>query len=140
MDEETLRTDGWTAIDIEGFCRHISPIWTRGDIGAREVGLLVAPEHANAFKQSLYGGALVTFADAAFSISVGDAVGSPYSVTAHLQTQFVSAARVGEFLECRPEVVRQTRDLVFVRGMFKVGDKNVASADGIWKLVKADRS
>jgi len=139
MNEEELQAQGWRPVDIEGFCRHISPIWMRGETGAREVGLLVSQDHANVFQKSLYGGALMTFADAAFSGAVGDAVGSPYSVTAHLQTQFVAAARVGDFLRCHAEVVRQTRDLVFVRGLFKVGDRNIATADGIWKIVQAEQ-
>ena len=88
-----------------------------GEAGARDVGLLVGGDHANAFGQSLHGGALMSFADAAFSIAVGDAEASPCSVTAHLQTQFVAAAQVGDLLQCTPEVIRQTRDLVSVRSL-----------------------
>lgn len=53
--------------------------------------------------------------------------------TASLQMQFVSVARIGDFITCQPEVIRATRDLVSVRGLVKTGDKSIASAEGVWK-------
>jgi acyl-coenzyme A thioesterase PaaI-like protein len=138
-DEASLRAQGWSPIEVEGFCRHISPMWTRGEHGARDVGLLIEPGHANVYQETLYGGALMAFADAALSFGVGDAVGGVHFVTAQLQTHFTAAARVGEFLQCRPEVIRRTRDLIFVRGLFTVEGKVIAHADGIWKVLDPER-
>ncbi|MND00386.1 hypothetical protein D3C83_189790 [compost metagenome] len=57
-------------------------------------------------------------------------------VTAQLQAQFVSSAQAGDFIVGRPEIVRCTRQLVFVRGLITVGEKTIASAEGIWKLLE----
>jgi hypothetical protein len=48
-------------------------------------------------------------------------------------------ARVGEFVTVRPEVVRHSKDLIFIRGLICVGDKNIASADGIWKVMNSSK-
>jgi acyl-coenzyme A thioesterase PaaI-like protein len=112
MDEASLQAEGWTAFGAEGFCHHISPMWMRGQPGTREIGLLIQPSHANAYGQTIYGGALMAFADAALSVGVGEALGGGFSVTAQLQTHFVSGARVGEV---------------------------VAHSDGIWKALEASR-
>lgn len=138
-DEVSLREQGWSPVDVGGFCRHISPMWTRGEGGTREVGLLIEPGHANVYQKTLYGGALMAFADAALSFGVGDSTGGGSFVTAQLQTHFTAAAKIGEFLRCRPEVIRRTRDLVFVRGLFTVDGNVIAHADGIWKVLDAER-
>jgi acyl-coenzyme A thioesterase PaaI-like protein len=51
---------------------------------------------------------------------------------------FVGAVKPGEFLECDAEVVRITRSLVFIRGIVRVGDRQVLAADGVWKILGAN--
>ena len=41
----------------------------------------------------------------------------------------------GEFAEIEVEIVRATRSLVFLRGVMRVGDRVVATADGVWKIL-----
>jgi len=45
----------------------------------------------------------------------------------------VSGAKVGEFIMCRPEVVRRSAQLVFMRGLIATADRTIASIEGIWK-------
>jgi acyl-coenzyme A thioesterase PaaI-like protein len=56
-------------------------------------------------------------------------------VTVSLQTQFVSSARLGDFVVCRSQVIRRSKHLVFVRGLVSVDDDTFASAEGIWKVL-----
>ena len=140
MDETTLRADGWSPIEVEGFCSTISPLWVKGEPGARTVGLLVRPEHANVHLRTLYGGALMTFADAALSLGVGEVLEGMFAVTAQLQTYFVAAARIGDLVECKPEIMRRTKDMVFVRALLTVNERTVAGADGIWKVIDPART
>jgi acyl-coenzyme A thioesterase PaaI-like protein len=43
--------------------------------------------------------------------------------------------RLGEFVEVRSEVVRATRSVVFLEAKMLVGDRVVATASGIWKII-----
>jgi acyl-coenzyme A thioesterase PaaI-like protein len=46
---------------------------------------------------------------------------------------------MGGFLTCRPELIRRTSQIVFMRGLIKAGERTVASADGLWKLLDAEK-
>lgn len=134
---QTLKTDGWYERTAPGFTGMTGPFWFRGEGDELEVGLLIEERHCNSNIGTLHGGVIMTFADIGLGSGVAQVMGEQRQgcVTLSLQTQFVAVARVGEFIRCRPEVVRQARDVVFVRGLIKTGDKTVASAEGIWKLM-----
>lgn len=136
MTPNDLQADGWTTrILDDGFNEQLSPLWIKGKPGARTVGFFVEKRHTNGHMGTLHGGALMTFADIALGWLVVDSLGEPRCATAQLQTYFVAVARVGEFVSCTAEMVRQTRDMIFVRGLIKVDDKTIANCDGIWKVL-----
>jgi acyl-coenzyme A thioesterase PaaI-like protein len=137
MDTESLKSAGWTAFQGRNFTGLAGPYWARGKGAEREIGLLVEERHCNDHMGILHGGALMTFADIALGWGASEALGGTGCVTAQLQIYFVAGAKVGEFVSCKSELVRRTSHLVFVRGLIKVGDKTVASADGIWKQLEA---
>ena len=134
MNPETLKAAGWKAREADGFTGAIGPLWVRGTPGERDIGMVVGPQHGNN-RQVLHGGALMTFADVAVGYAAADALGHANCVTAQLQVYFVSSAKIGDFISCRGEIVRQTSQLIFARGLICVGDKTIASADGIWKVL-----
>ena len=41
----------------------------------------------------------------------------------------------GEFIEARTRIVRKTRSLVFAEGSLFVGDTEIATATGVWKII-----
>jgi acyl-coenzyme A thioesterase PaaI-like protein len=134
MDAAALQAAGWRAIEAPGFTGFIAPLWVRGTAGVdRTVGFIADARHTN-YQQTVHGGALMTYADIALGWAVADALGHSHCVTMQLALQFVSSPRVGDFISCRPELVRRTSQMVFVRGLILAGDKTVASADGIWKV------
>ena len=135
MDIETLAADGWTSRDAPGFTSAVGPFWRRGEGSTLEVGIIVEPRHTNSNLGALHGGALMTFADICLGLRAADAIGGSHCVTAQLQLQFVATAPVGAFVSGKPELVRQTRDMVFVRSLITTGERTVASADGIWKIL-----
>jgi uncharacterized protein (TIGR00369 family) len=136
MTPAELQTAGWTAHEIEAFTGQLGTIWTRGMGVTREVGFVVSNRHVNTHLYTCHGGALMTFADTALGFGVVDSLGAQNCTTAQLQLHFVAAAKVGEFVTCRPEIVKRGGQLIFVRGLLCVGDKTVASADGIWKVLE----
>jgi len=136
MTPAELQSAGWTAREFDGFTGLLGALWTRSKGAERVLGFFVEPRHTNTHLGTVHGGALMTFADTALGFGVVDALGAQNCATAQLQMHFVSAAKVGEFVTCRPEVIRRSAQLVFVRGLLSVGDKPVASADGIWKVLE----
>lgn len=145
MTDEDLRAQGWRLLETVRYSAALGPTWVRetGD-GAVEVGLQAQPHLGNDNLGIVHGGALMTFADMALGCGVGfavsngrppaDAEGSSF-VTVQLQVQFAAAAQVNSFLVARPEVVRKTSSLVFVRTLITADDRTVCSADGIFKLL-----
>lgn len=131
-----LEEAGWTSGEFEAFSAQLGPVWTRGrgPEGELEVGFFATETHTNGHLGTVHGGLLMTFADTSLGMKVGEVIGGPRCTTVSLQVQFVSAGQVGDFLVCRPEVVRKTRNLMFMRGLISTGDRTVASAEGIWKI------
>jgi len=100
------------------------------------IGLTASAALANENLGIVHGGALLTFADIALGIVVAEALGAANCATAQLQYQFVAAARAGNFITCEPEIVRQTSQMVFVRGLVKADGRTVGSADAIFKVLE----
>jgi len=136
MRPEALRAAGWTLLGIDGFSRVSGGLWTRGELPELRIGFIAADPHRNGHMGTVHGGMLLTFADVSLGYAVTRLLGGLNCVTAQLQTQFISAAEVGDFVECRPEVLRRSAQLVFLRALLVVGDRTVASVDGIWKILK----
>jgi len=111
----------------------------RGEKGAREVALVTTPEIANDHMGIVHGGALMTFADIALGLAAAEALETPAMATAQLQFHFTAAAQIGVLLVCRPEMVRKTSQLIFVRGLFEAAGKTVGMADAIFKVLGADK-
>jgi acyl-coenzyme A thioesterase PaaI-like protein len=46
----------------------------------------------------------------------------------------VASAVEGDLITCKPELVRKTREIVFIRGDFRVGDRIVFTASAVWRI------
>jgi acyl-coenzyme A thioesterase PaaI-like protein len=136
MDPATLQANGWTELNTSGFSEPFGPFWMRGTGEECEIGFTVGSRHTNTHMNTVHGGMLMTFADICLGYRVVLALGGRYCATAQLQLQFVSVAEIGEFVSCRPELIRRSSQLVFMRGLICADEKVVASADGIWKVLK----
>ncbi|NND68076.1 MAG: PaaI family thioesterase [Halioglobus sp.] len=138
IDDQTLQSLGWKEMSGGfGFTELAGPWWVRHTDSGRVMGLRLGEQHGNQHIGTVHGGVLMTLADNGLGAAVSHAIDGLHCVTISLQTQFVSAAKVGEFIYCEGEVVRRTKSLVFVRGFILAGDRTVASADGIWKVLEA---
>ncbi len=139
MDDATLEAEGWERLPTVRYSAALGPTWARVVDGQPMVGLQAQEHLGNDNFGIVHGGAMMTFADMALGFGVGQVVEGAQFVTIQAQVQFVSAGRVGDFITCEPEVFRKTSRLVFVRGMIRAGDRNLASADGIFQIVDPDR-
>jgi acyl-coenzyme A thioesterase PaaI-like protein len=128
---------GWKPLKDPGFTQHIGPIWARREGEVWIYGLLPEAKHLNS-RGVVHGGMLMSFADEALSLWVWEAAERKRCATIQLDTHFLAAIRPGQFVIARGEVTRRTRSVLFVRGSFSVGEREVATAKGIWKVLGAD--
>ena len=122
---------GWDVVEAHNFGQHVGPIWRRGDA---LFGFVAAEKHRNHIG-IVHGGMLSTFADQAMGMTGRRATGEKPHATIELTMQFVGAVQLGDFVEAHCEMVRITRSVLFIESKVKVGDKIVASASGIWKIL-----
>jgi uncharacterized protein (TIGR00369 family) len=131
------RAGGWEELPAEGgFDRLVGPLYRRAAPDGWACAFLADERHANR-RGVVHGGMLVTFADHALGMNVWHAVGGKPCATVTLSTDFVSAARPGDWVECDCAVTRVANALVFVRGRVHVGERTVLTATGVWKRLGA---
>ena len=131
---------GWEPYgqDDEGFIGLVGPFWSRP----------IKTEHGESFRYAfmagkkhhnlrgvVQGGMLMTFADRSMGMTCWYANEKQPQATVQLDVHFIDAVQVGEFVECRAKVVRRTRSLVFMSGELVVGERVVATANGVWKTL-----
>ena len=126
---------GWEPVASAAFGQLVGPIWQRDEGAGLRFGLIVAKKHANR-AGNLHGGMLMTMADQAMAFTARKATGKQHA-TMELHIHFVGVVKLGEFVEARAEVVRATRSVVFLETKMFVGDRLVAAANGIWKIIGA---
>lgn len=136
LKDETQAPEGWSRFEDEGFIDLVGPLYERRAEGhPRAFGFHAQQKHANLIGL-VHGGMLMTLADRALGVASWDAADGRPCVTVQFDMQFVSAAKMGEFVELQPEIVRLTSSLVFMRGDLMVDNRIVAAATGVWKILK----
>jgi uncharacterized protein (TIGR00369 family) len=115
---------------------HIGPLYIdeRKALSPR-FAFLPHAHHANA-AGVVHGGMLLALSDQVLGLTVRVAAASHAVVTISLTSEFVTAARLGKWIEGCAEVVHQTRTLVFVRGTLTSEGIPVMTSNGIWKKVR----
>ena len=117
-----------------GFNLHAGPIWRLpADGEVRRYALVAADKHMNS-SGSVHGGLLMTFADIAMSQTARAVSGAPVCSTVSLTCDFVGPGKLGDILEAKVRVTRQTRTMVFLSADIVAGARMVAVATGLWKI------
>jgi uncharacterized protein (TIGR00369 family) len=118
-----------------GFGRQIGPLYQREDAdGSYARAFLVCEHHTNGM-MNCHGGMLMAFADTAFGHAVSMRKTNHYWVTVRLLTDFISAARLGDWVEGSARVVGQDDDLYTVDGRIWCGDRTIMTGTGIFKTL-----
>lgn len=129
---------GWEPIVSDNFVGLVGPLWRRprteaAEHGRRRYGFLAERRHLN-INGTVHGGMIMTFADQALGITARSVNAGNRQATIQMDTHFLSAVAAGEFVEARCRVTRETKSLLFVTGELVVGDRPVATAQGVWKI------
>jgi uncharacterized protein (TIGR00369 family) len=128
---------GWEPVSDDGFIGLVGPIWQKPDENSVRFAFWADEKHRNR-RGIVHGGMIMTFADRALGMAASHANGNKSHVTIQLDVHFVDTIRIGDFVEARTEIVRQTRDLIFMKGDLMVETRVAATAHGIWKIRQVD--
>ena len=125
---------GWEPYGDDGFIGLVGPFWTRADGDLHRYAFLAEHKHHNR-RGVVQGGMLMTFADRSMGMTCWYANEQKPQATVHLDVHFVHAVQIGDFVEARCKVVRRTRALIFRSADLVVGDRVVATGNGVWKTL-----
>lgn len=133
---DKLRQLGWAPEDSPGspFGDLIGPTWRRIENGLERYGFLVETKHLNR-SGGVHGGMVSAILDMSLARTIATQTGHHGIATIHLGIDFIDVARVGDFVEVKAEITRATKSIVFIRGALMVGDRVIANADGLWKIL-----
>lgn len=138
---------GFLRIDFERggpvtFNSHVGNLYCkRGERGTREEFVLGFRVHQNMCNPAggLHGGMMMTVADLVGTMGGGALVGlRKFLPTVSMTCDFVAPARLGDWVEGRPELVRQTRSLLFTNIYLTVGEEKILRASAIAKIPSGD--
>jgi acyl-coenzyme A thioesterase PaaI-like protein len=130
-----LKASGWTIAETTGFISLIGPLWQRIVDGEHEYALVAQDKHHNR-RGLVQGGVLMTFADRSCGMTARYVSGRPTLATVQLDTHFVDSGKIGEILISKPRVVRATRSLIFVTTEVTAENRCIATASGVFKILK----
>lgn len=146
MSDDSLRDDppaGFLRIDFDRgrpttFNSHVGNIYCkRGPKGTREEFVLGFRVHQHMCNPAggLHGGMMMTAADLVGTMGGGALVGlRKFLPTISVTCDFVAPAKLGDWVEGRPELVRQTRSLLFTNIYLTVGEEKILRASAIAKI------
>ena len=127
----------WQFRDPTRYNAFIEPLQVRIDADLARVRMVPRREHSN-MRDAVHGGALLGFMDvalfaAARAFGVLSAGGA---VTLDLSAQFIGAGTIGEPLEAHIELLRETKRMIFLRGLIvQEGLPTIASFTGTLRKV-----
>ena len=96
---------------------------------------IITENHLNAAKIT-HGGFISAFVDAGAGSAAHRSVGDKPCVTISLELKFISAVKLGQELIGKAKIQKKTKTLVFLTCELTVENKIVATASGVWKILK----
>jgi acyl-coenzyme A thioesterase PaaI-like protein len=135
MADEKLKAAGWSLVETSGFLSLVGPLWERVVDGDHEYAILTEDKHHNR-RNRVQGELLMTLADRASGMIARVVSGRPTLATVQMDVHFIDAGKVGELLIAKPRVVRVTHTLIFTRTEVVAEDRVVATASGVFKILK----
>jgi acyl-coenzyme A thioesterase PaaI-like protein len=134
---EKLKAAGWSIVETSGFLSLVGPLWQRVVNGEHEYAIVAQDKHHNR-RGLVQGGLLMTFADRCSGMTARFVSGKPTLATVQMDTFFIDSAKIGEVLVSKPRVIRATRSLIFTTTEVTADSRIVASASGVFKILKND--
>ena len=116
------------------FTTHNGPYYHRETPEGATQAFYALPRHCNGVGL-IHGGMLSAFLDGLLAAAAARASGAS-PVTVHLSVDFLDMGRAGEWVIGEAHVTRTTRDLAFAEGVARIGERQLARASGVFKLMR----
>jgi len=129
--------DGFVEADFtKGFLDHSGPYFLKEGENGTVVGLRIQKPHVNYIKMA-HGGVLTTLADVALSLQVhqSETPNLPVS-TISLTTNFLSGAKLDEWIEATATIDRIGKKLAYVSGSIYCGDRAIMTMTGVFNIFR----
>lgn len=129
---------GWTTWSngADPFESTIGPFFFRATDGRAQCAFEAKPHHLNG-GGAVHGGALMSFADFALFAIAHNALREVKAVTLTCNSEFIGAGGLDAWIEAEGEVLRDTRSLVFVRGLITQASRPLLAFSGTLKKIGA---
>lgn len=112
----------------------VGPMFMRYANEHINLGFRVGEKHCNA-AEICHGGMLATVIDIQMGLGANIDLGiTGFTVTVNMTTDFVAAARLGDWVQAENKVVKQTRSLIFSEGLMTVDGEPVLRANAVLKV------
>ena len=99
-----------------------------------EFKAIIKENHLNAAGIT-HGGFIAAFVDAGAGTAARRSADQNPCVTISLELKFISAVKLGQELFGKTKIQKKTKSMVFLTCELTAGDKIVATASGIWKIL-----
>lgn len=117
------------------FMAGLGPLYCRRSDGKIVIGLRIAAQHTN-MRGIAHGGMLATLADGALGIGLTLACDDKLSfVTVNLSTDFVAAARPGDWVEAHIDIQKVGKRMAFANCYLQVGEERILRASGVFAVM-----
>lgn len=125
----------WAGPDGDPFETYIGPLCYKVEEDGRVRCAFEPQQHHLNGGGFLHGGALMSFADFSLFAIAANAIKGASSVTLTMNSEFIGAGKLGAWVEAEGEVLKETRALVFVRGVLKQEGKVIFAYSGTLKKI-----
>jgi uncharacterized protein (TIGR00369 family) len=114
----------------------LGPLYFRRDGGSVVIAMRIEERHTN-MRGIAHGGMLSSLADCALSMGIALSCDDKHSfVTVNLSTDFVEAARPGDWVEGHIDIQRVGQRFAFANCYLAVGEKRILRASGVFAVMK----
>lgn len=139
-DSEQSLPDGFRRVDPGSPYRDLTgPFYVKKTDTQLVMAVRLGPNHVNA-RGIGHGGLLMTLADMALGYSIHHrATDNSQLLTASLTTEFLGAARVGDWVEVHTEVLRIGKRMAFANAFLMAGERKIMRASGVFSVSRNPR-
>ncbi len=116
------------------FTSHNGPYFHRHCEVGTEQAFYALPRHCNGFG-IVHGGMISAFLDGLLAGAAARAAGGRL-VTMQLSISFLDMGRAGDWVLGDARATKVTRDIAFVEGRARSGNRDIARATGVFKLMR----
>ena len=127
---------GWTTWSggSDPYETHIGPFYFRQEDGLARCVFEPQRRHLNG-GGAIHGGCPMSFADFSLFAIAHNALRDTHAVTMTFNSEFIGAGALDGWVEARGEIIRDTRSVVFVRGIVTQAERPLLSFSGTLKKI-----